>query len=230
MLETASKNFNESTPVRFSKVLSNNEQNLARLPSDVVLHRDEDMIVCPTLGSFMPYWYLIIPTQHHLNFVDWASEADKRSIADEVQRLVRDVLGENDDYIWFEHGPASRGSITGCGVDHAHVHVILECGFGTNDMLRAAAELGVHDWHRSDFEDVFDNRTYDSEYLAFGSSSTGYLKNLSKPVGSQFFRRVLSRLNGKRTDWDYKQHPHHEMAQQSVDRIVNKKVSGLGSE
>lgn len=229
MLEANGSIFNESAPVRFSRVLSNAEQNPSGFPSDIVLHRDEDMIVCPTLGSFLPYWYLIIPTQHHLNFSDWESEADERSIAAEVQGLVRDVLGEDDDYIWFEHGPASRGSITGCGVDHAHVHVILGCDFGTSDMLRAAAELGVQSWYRSDFEHVFDSRTDCSEYLAFGNSSTGYLKNISKPVGSQFFRRVLSRLSGDRADWDYKQHPHHEVAQQSVDRIIKKKMHGLDS-
>ncbi len=216
--------------MRFSKVLLNDVGNPAGLPSDVVLHRDEDLIVCPTLGSFLPYWYLIIPTKHYLNFSDWEKDAEKRSAATRVQRLVQSVFGEKEDYIWFEHGPASHGSVTGCGVDHAHLHIILETGFGIKDVLHAAAELGVKDWLRSDFDGVFNSRIDGGEYLAFGNSSTGYLKNLLNPVGSQFFRRALSHLDGNRTDWDYKQHAHQQMAQQSVDRIMSKGVSGPSSD
>jgi diadenosine tetraphosphate (Ap4A) HIT family hydrolase len=230
MFENISENFSGSAPVRFSKVLLNDVGSTAELPSDVVLHRDEELIVCPTLGSFLPYWYLIIPTKHYLNFSDWEQETEKRSVATRVQRFVRSALGQQDDYIWFEHGPASHGSITGCGVDHAHLHIILETGFEVKDLLNAAAELGVQDWLRSDFDGVFNSRTDGAEYLAFGDSSTGYLKNLIAPVGSQFFRRALSHLGGNRADWDYKQHPHQQTAQQSVDRILGKGISGPSSD
>lgn len=226
MLETTSKVFNGSASVRFSRVLSDEVSVDAKLPSDVVLHRDQDVIVCPTLGSFLPYWYLIIPTQHYMNFADWESASNERSVYRRINSLVRDVLGDVDNYIWFEHGPTSKGSITGCGVDHAHIHVILDCDFGTREILRAATELGVDNWEQSDFNCVFRNRIDSGEYLAFGDSKTGFSKKLLKPVGSQFFRRALAHLDGKRTDWDYKEFAHQQIAQQSVDRIFNNRVSG----
>ncbi len=226
MLESTSNNFVGSAPVRFSKVLADVAMTEAPLPSDVVLYRDEDLIVCPTLGSFLPYWYLLIPTKHCLNFADWENESDERSVRSRIQNLTRNVLGEAENYIWFEHGPANRGSATGCGVDHAHIHVILGTGFATKDILRAAVELGVENWQESDFDHVFRNRLDNDEYLAFGDSKTGFLKNLSSPVGSQFFRRALAFLDGKRTDWDYKEYAHQQTAQRSVDRILAKGCPG----
>ncbi len=223
MLESASKNFSGSVPVRFSMVLS--VDAMERHPSDTVLYRDKDLIVCPTLGSFLPFWYLIIPTQHYLNFSDWERSAVGNSAASQIRRLVVNALGEDADFIWFEHGPSKRGSITGCGVDHAHLHVILDSGFSAADLLQATAQLGVKSWHRSTFDDVFGHRTDEGEYLAFGDSSTGHFKNLLEPVGSQFFRRAVYCLRGNRSDWDYRQHPHQDIAQQSVDRVLNKKVS-----
>jgi ATP adenylyltransferase len=229
MLAADIRDFNGSTPVRFSKVLSSTVQDELSLPSDVVVHRDNNLIVCPTLGSFLPNWYLIMPTQHKLNFADWEKDTNGRSTASEVQRIVKDVLWDGD-YIWFEHGPSRMGSTTGCGVDHAHVHVILESGFGVDDVLRASAELGVRNWDCSNFGSVFEGRREQSEYLAFGNSCTGYLKNLNQPAGSQFFRRVLANLDGYRSDWDYKLYAHHEIAQKSVDRVLTEKVSELVSE
>lgn len=226
MLETASNNFSGSAPVRFSKVLSDVRTTESGLPSDVVLHRDEELIVCPTLGSFLPYWYLIIPTQHYLNFADWEKDFGERSVWDRIQTLTRSVLGEFESFIWFEHGSASRGSPTGCGVDHAHIHVILDTRFGTHDILQASAAYGVKDWKQVDCDRVFHKHRRGDEYLAFGDSKTGFLNTLSGPVGSQFFRRALAYLDGNRTDWDYREFPHHQFAQRSVDRVFNNNVSG----
>lgn len=226
MLDETSEMLGEIKPNRFDRVLADQGLTPSLLPSDTVLYRDESFVVCPTLGSFLPYWYLILPTEHHLNFSDWAAQTEDRCVTAEINRIVGNVLGDDKDFMWFEHGPSKRGSVTGCGVDHAHVHVLFGSNLSTKSILDAAASLNVEGWNRSDIADVYDKRSGNSEYLAFGNSSVGYLKNLSAPVGSQFFRRVLALLNDDRKDWNYKIHSHQNMAQLSVDWLANGGISG----
>ena len=46
---------------------------------------------------------------------------------------VRDIAGRMgrsaDELIWFEHGSAAINAITGCGVDHAHLHLLVDPPF-----------------------------------------------------------------------------------------------------
>lgn len=226
MLDDTMKNSGATNPRRFHRVLTDLGTAPPLLPSDTVLYRDENFVVCPTLGSFLPYWYLILPTEDHLNFSDWADRDVERSIVSEVSRITRDVLGESGDYIWFEHGPSQRGSVTGCGVDHAHIHVLLDTNLTVELILEAAMSLGVTDWCQTKTCSVYDGRTSGSEYLVFGNSNVGYLKNLSAPVGSQFFRRILAQLGNNRDDWNYNAHAHQEKAQISVDRVTKRKGGG----
>lgn len=226
MLDDISEISGIPKPRRFHHVLTDLCVEPPLLPSDTVLYRDEHLVVCPTLGSFLPFWYLILPTERHLNFSDWADQRAERCVTSEISGIVREVLGEFDNYIWFEHGPSQYGSITGCGVDHAHVHVLLDTNLTVNNILDTAVLLGVDDWNQTNLSCVYDERDATSEYLVFGNSSVGYLKNLSAPVGSQFFRRVLARLDGNREDWNYKVHAHHEFAQLSVDRVAERKGTG----
>ena len=34
-----------------------------------------------------------------------------------------------DEIVWFEHGPCSTGTSIGCGLDHAHIHVLIRPSF-----------------------------------------------------------------------------------------------------
>jgi hypothetical protein len=48
--------------------------------------------------------------------------------------------------IWFEHGPSAAGSSVGCGVDHAHLHMIIDAPFSFRDFASNAAESGQITW------------------------------------------------------------------------------------
>ena len=210
---------------RFNKLLLNLPFARPLLPSDTVVYRDDSVVVCPTLGSFLPYWYLILPTKQCLNFSDWSKQAADRSIPSEISKVVNKIGGNGKEFIWFEHGASSQGSVTGCGVDYAHIHVILDSTFSTDDILRTSNTLNVIDWHQATLDEIYHARHKNGEYLAFGNSSIGYLKNLTASVGSQYFRRILAILSNNRRDWDYRIHHHQDIAQMSVDRVARKKES-----
>lgn len=227
MLDITAGKHRGSLNARFDKVLAAGSDDSKREPFNVALHRDDEIVLCPTLGSFLPFWYLMIPSEHHLNFVDWQRADGQRSVPELVRKTLLDVFGQTDNLLWFEHGAVARGSITGCGVDHAHIHILLTDRFTTDDVLQAAVSLGVEDWTISETRDVYQNLNDGEEYLVYGDLSISHVKTLSKPVGTQFFRRALALLDGRRADWDYKEFSHHSNALLSLEHALTCKRSAL---
>ena len=227
MLDVAGKVSTYNRANRFKAVLGEPTYDASFCePSDTVIFADAEFVVCPTLGSFLPYWYLLIPRDAHLNFADWSTEHPNRCVSSEIKRIFLNKLGDDSKYIWFEHGPATTGSITGCGVDHAHLHILMNSAVSIDDILMGAAEFGVDNWQEVDVDQIYTRRNECDEYLAFGNGARGFLKNLKSAAGTQFFRRVLAHLSGYGEVWDYKSHPYQENAQLSVNRFAPEAVSG----
>ena len=63
--------------------------------------------------------------------------------ASTLHQRSRDAHGRSaNDVIWFEHGATIENRVTGCGVDHAHIHLLLEPSFQFErfeDAARSAA-------------------------------------------------------------------------------------------
>ena len=227
MLDITDVKHRGSLNARFGKVLAAESDDSNCEPFDVALHRDDEIVLCPTLGSFLPFWYLMIPTEHHLNFADWQRADGQRSVSERVRKTLLDVFGQTDNLLWFEHGAVARGSLTGCGVDHAHIHILLTNRFTRDDVLQAAVSLGVEGWTISETRDVYQNLDDGEEYLVFGDLNVSHVKPLSKPVGTQFFRRAMALLDGCRADWDYKEFSHHSNAQLSLEHALSGRKSAL---
>src|ERR1700693_2304338 len=58
----------------------------------------------------------------NLNFSQWSLTTGLSPL-----QLIKSVMASralpSDRLVWVEHGPAQTGSILGCGVDQAHLHV-----------------------------------------------------------------------------------------------------------
>src|SRR5712691_11051269 len=124
MLKTAvHPNPTETDAGRFAALLC--EGGCPRPEYDQVLFEGHGYVVAPTLGSIIPNWLLVIPRESFVNF------AHVRAVTGtEPHQVVTEVLErcgiESARGYWFEHGPATRGSQLACGVDHAHLHVIID--------------------------------------------------------------------------------------------------------
>src|SRR5258708_7514064 len=78
--------------------------------------------VIPSLGSLLDRWLLVVPEAHVLSLsdLDPAEGILLRGVVEEiVQRFV-----DSQHVVWFEHGATTSGHPVGCGVDHAHLHVV----------------------------------------------------------------------------------------------------------
>jgi len=115
--------------------------------------------------------------------------------------------------ISFEHGANHVGSMTSCGTDHAHLHLVP---FG--ESLIGDTENTNITWARcsaSEIETVNNTGEYlfycDLESHKKWAEHVGYLHFLESPI-SQYFRRVIAGRLGVGDIADYKRHPHIDLA------------------
>jgi diadenosine tetraphosphate (Ap4A) HIT family hydrolase len=90
---------------------------------DRVLLESDHFLVVPSKGGFLPGWLLIVPKHHLLSMaqLDPARSAELDSLTITVSDLVASRFAAPTT---FEHGATCPGTIFGCGIDHAHLHVV----------------------------------------------------------------------------------------------------------
>ncbi len=80
-------------------------------------------IAVPSIGAFVEGWLLVIPRRHMValsDLMEWERE-EFRALMVETEKLIDGKYGHT---VMFEHGPAAAGRNAGCGVDHAHLHIM----------------------------------------------------------------------------------------------------------
>ena len=173
----------------------------------VLLDRD-DWLVIPTLGAIMPGWLLAIPRECMLNFRDWAA-AGGESITSVLAQIEAELGLNPEDIIWFEHGPANAGTEVGCGLDHAHLHILIQPSFSFDAFSdRARSDFGV-EWHKTTVGECYSILAdTETSYFAAGSGSRAICVSAVEKAGSQFFRRVVAALAGNLAEWNYRHFAH----------------------
>jgi ATP adenylyltransferase len=175
---------------------------------DTVLFETNDFVVIPTVGSIVPNWLLIVPRKESLNFASWSDKSSKRPAA-VLDQVLSHFLLANDQALWFEHGPNVTGTSVGCGIDRAHLHVIINPTFFMDAFVELAKEYFSGDWQK--FEDMaacYDAIDPSSSYLALGRDDFSFMTQNVEGVGSQFFRKIIAELCGTPELWDYRTHEH----------------------
>ena len=171
--------------------------------------RDDHYCSIVSKGALVPGWSLICPLRHGVSLTnDYQSQAFW-DFAGSAEAILRARYG---DIRLFEHGAGYAGSPTGCGTDHAHLHLVPLTFSLATEALRYDAALK---WSSCRAQDVKE-RVAGREYLFVsdkfdGSRTTGLLCLLEVPV-SQFFRRVVASRLGLKEFYDYRRHPMLEIA------------------
>jgi ATP adenylyltransferase len=195
----------DSSVGRFAGLLANG--TATRPIYDKVLLEKHGCLVAPTLGSIVPNWLLIVPRTPSINFAQL-----KDRTGAEPSHLIRNVLAEygvaGDRAIWFEHGASSAGSLVGCGVDQAHLHVLVDAPFSFQDFEREAKRASDLGWERRVAQTAYDSLEADTSYLLAAQSDWAVVATKVESVGSQFFRRVVANLIHQPEIWNYRSHPN----------------------
>jgi ATP adenylyltransferase len=194
------------TSTRFAAALQRSGQRCELF--DVPLIDQERYVVLPTLGSIIPKWLLIVPRYECINIAKWQATTFS-SIQDIIGEVQEKLSFCSERVIWFEHGCSTSETQLGCGVDRAHLHLIIDAPFGIDDLFALARERFDETWKKSSvINDCYDQINWDSAYLTMGNHEQSFCtqENVER-VGSQFFRKLVAELCMAQDCWNYKQHP-----------------------
>jgi diadenosine tetraphosphate (Ap4A) HIT family hydrolase len=148
-----------------------------------------NFVVLPSLGALVEGWSLIVPKQHFVSFgeLPHSLSAEFVRLKAATSEIIRQVYGT---VCAFEHGPSKPGCSVGCGVDHAHMHLVpLEFD------LAAAVALHLPEKSRWSEGNLADCRTAfleGADYLYLEQPLGAGRMIKGDRLGSQLFRRAIA--------------------------------------
>jgi diadenosine tetraphosphate (Ap4A) HIT family hydrolase len=166
-----------------------------------VLPDVDGVAIVPTRGMLVPGWLLIVPEEHILS-VQQLPEGRGEAVwrrATEARDLLTPIFGA---VTMFEHGATKSESPVGCGVDHAHLHVV-PLQFDLLKAARAHPLGGLLRWHEVQEKACWSDGDLEEPYLWLSSPTSGEWIARG-PIPSQFFRRVIAREIGKPESFDWR--------------------------
>jgi len=180
---------------------------------DRPLFESTHFIALPSLGSLVEGWLLLMPRQHFISV-----GALTPNLHEELATFKLDVCARLNsvygDVCAFEHGPCAPGRQVGCGVDHAHVHLV-PLGF---DLVDAARDhLPRVEWQPAPWSACTPVVAHQLDYL-FVEQPIGVGRIAVAPqFGSQILRRVIASRIGRPDEFNWR--THHQAS--SIDRTIN---------
>jgi len=172
-----------------------------------------------SIGAIVEGWTLIIAKDHVLSMKDLYV---KKEFSEIINKLLPVLIDEYGPVIMFEHGSNKEGSLTACGTNHAHIHLVP-----FNSSLISELFESNFKWTSGNALSI-SGVVGDNEYLFYNeignnqswNQSIGYIHILSNPI-SQYFRKIIAKKIEFETNYDYKRFPFLENAKKGRQKIVN---------
>ncbi len=199
---------------RFCNIINGNYQHKFDQP----FFKNNSYIAMASIGALVEGWTLIIPKEHQLSMKSLYSDINFTNFVDNLIPRIYKMYGP---LIAFEHGSNKEGSITACGTNHAHLHLVPFSDSLMNDMNKSNME-----WIKCRSSEIF-NIVGKSEYLFYTEIGTnniwndpiGYLHILEFPI-SQYFRQIIAKKLGHSDKFDYKIYPNADITEQTMLNLL----------
>lgn len=183
---------------------------------DTPIIEDDNYYLLASLGAMVEGWSLVIPKCHTYSMKSYYNNEGFHQFTNKCISLVKSTYRINK-VIVFEHGANHSGSLTACGTNHSHIHIVP-----INDSLLdlISAEYSFNKIPISRIEESIK----DSEYLLYAEvneqfeKSDFYIHILEKPI-SQFFRRIIADKLGCPEQYNYKENYNLEISSNTVKAL-----------
>lgn len=151
---------------------------------------------------------MIVPFEHRLKFATLRSEIIAAEVTHCLERFRYLYTKVESQLLMFEHG-ASGPNAGGCGIDHAHLHLLnVPAWLDVFELLsdRPAEKLFQSLEAAWAFSEVIGMQSY----LLVGTPELGFrITSNEKPIPSQLLRRRLADKLGL-PRWDWRKFPTQE--------------------
>lgn len=189
---------------------------------DTPIFESESFVVLPTVGALVEGWLLVVPKMPSLCFAHLQTSAfsELESFLSDIVPIVESNYGPVS---MFEHGPAATASPVGCGVDHAHLHLVpTKC-----DLQVGAQQIAPNvRWSRvGSFEAVRDRGNDGDGYWflqqPYGSGGCNVGVCSDGEPASQLFRKVIATSLGFPEAFDWKKNSGEDRIAATVETLAH---------
>ena len=204
--------------------------NGKNLHSDRTIYSSEHFFVIPTLGQFIPGYWLIIPYEHVMSNaeLDFSTQKELLDVIEDMKYLLNLTYGCSDFLVWENGtGNSGRGKAKD-SVVHAHTHIAPSCL--TPQKIKELSGL-------------YFQKIPTQELSSFNLHSYLLLKDIgdewlisSNPnvyIPRQYIRQLLAEEYGiSGEQWNWRKYPFEEQMYQSVrdmEQIILKNWNSLPS-
>lgn len=178
---------------------------------------NNDFMAIVSRGAIVKGWVLVIPRIHIYSmrkfYCDDAFVHFTNSIIDMIREKYR------KDCIIFEHGANCCNSLTSCGTNHAHLHVVAYDKSLLCDMKKDGLE-----WIQCDLNEI-ENIVGENEYWFYAErvrrlqNVRGYLHIIRQPE-SQYFRKLIANKEGCIEKFSYKEFRFEENERLTYETLM----------
>lgn len=162
-----------------------------------VLLRGKNVLVIADVAPLVEGHCLIIPINHYASLAQCPP-----STQDEIHTLIRRVSKVlfqvyNNGVIVFEHGQCVEKTNEGCGINHAHLHIL--------PLPSSNLEIAREYYTFFKLDNLEDLTSYvgDQSYLLIQSPSTGTEVLLINEPPPQILRKLVSKKLPCKVDWNW---------------------------
>ncbi len=180
------------------------------------LFESPNFVVLPSLGALVEGWLLLVPKKH---FICMGALPD--SVASEMQEMKHFICSVLQQYYGqvctFEHGPSRANLSVGCGVDHAHLHIV-PVAF---DLASAVTSFLPEDafWSEAGLEECRDAFGRCEDYLYLEQPIGAGRIAAHQGFGSQLFRRAIATRIGALNQFNWREYPQLPNVAATIDKV-----------
>lgn len=183
----------------------------------------EHFAVFPSLSPLCEGHSLVVPKYHVTNTHD-SPRTHHIELVTFLQSVADDLAAALGNVVLFEHG-VPPGHPGGCGVQHAHIHLLPAAPAVTRSIeRRLRKELNVK--VMPDFGSFLDEESVASPYLVFGGIRARVNVASTADVPSQFMRRLVAEAAGFE-HWDWREYFGWKAFEATRALLLNEAVAGV---
>jgi ATP adenylyltransferase len=180
------------------------------------LFESPNFVALPSLGSLIEGWVLLVPKHHFISLgeVSGAMLSEMNKFKEFLCSVLNECYGTVSV---FEHGPSAARRTVGCGVDHAHLHLVplrFDLCTGVSSFLPSGVT-----WTNAGIEKCQEAYSQGLDYLyleqpiGFGRIAT------HNEFGSQLFRQAIAAQIGIQDEYNWRKYRQMPTVMATIQRL-----------